>query len=70
MKIDNYARCISSGRYVFFADETRPMFAHPERFAFYRVPAGQDPETFRGQLVGVSPAEPEPDSDTPVSAPS
>lgn len=54
-RTDNYARCNATGQIIFFSDATAPTFTHPQFWEFYRVPAGQDPETFRGQLVGVNP---------------
>lgn len=67
-KTNNYARCVLTGHYVFFNDATAPNFVYPEAWAFYRVPAGVDAATFRGQLVGVNSALS--DAESPASAPS
>jgi hypothetical protein len=54
---NNYARCKLTGSYVFFNDATAPTFTHPEAWAFWRAPAGQNAEMFGGQLVGVNPVD-------------
>lgn len=65
---NNYARHIATREYVFFNDATAPAFANPAAWAFWRVPAGQDVETFAGQLVGENAGEPASDSEAPASA--
>jgi hypothetical protein len=56
-QISNYARNVVTRDIIFFDDAHAPVFEAPEFWAFYRVPAGADAETFRGQLVGFNPAE-------------
>ena len=50
---NNYARHLATGTYVFFDDAHAPTFEKPQFWAFYRLPAGQDADTFQGKLVGV-----------------
>lgn len=54
---NNYARHVVTGEYVFFADMNVPALTHPQHWAFFRVPAGQDRDVFRGRLVGGAPSE-------------
>jgi hypothetical protein len=65
---NNYARCVVTGQYVFFNDSAVPNFVYPKAWAFWRVPAGVDAASFRGQLVGENPAEVASDSEAPASA--